>query len=428
MSYKITKKEKNNLEVEITISAEDWENAVEATYQAEKGRFSIQGFRKGKAPRKVVEKTYGEMVFFDGAFDRAFSTEYGKFLDENKDFEPIAQPDVKIDKFSKDGIVATATVCGAPEVKLGAYKGLNLTKEKLTVKKEEVEKELSLVAERSARYVDASEDAAKMGDFATIDFVGMVDGEVFDGGSATNYRLELGSKSFIDTFEDQIVGMKVGDSKDVNVTFPENYQAENLKGKPAVFKVTLQKIERKELPEINDAFASNVSEFETLEEYKKDIEKRLQIKKDKEAERKLENDLIEQIVKNSEVEVPNVLVERQLDMFIQDLETRLSYQGLKIDQYLEYLGTTVEKLREERKDQATETCKTRLVLEELIKKENLFVTDEELDAKLEENAKMYKKSLEDYKKSLDNHTIAYFENDILMKKVLDFLKANNNIA
>ena len=265
-------------------------------------------------------------------------------------------------------------------------------------------------------------------DFASIDFVGMVDGEVFDGGSATNYRLELGSKSFIDTFEDQIVGMKVGDSKDVNVTFPENYQAENLKGKPAVFKVTLQKIERKELPEINDAFASNVSEFETLDEYKKDIEKRLQIKKDKEAERKLENDLIEQIVKNSEVEVPNVLVERQLDMFIQDLETRLSYQGLKIDQYLEYLGTTVEKLREERKEQAKETCKTRLVLEELIKKENLFVTDEELDAKLEENAKLYKKSLEDYKKSLDNHTIAYFENDILMKKVIDFLKANNNIA
>lgn len=428
MSYKITKKEKNNYEVEITISAEKWEEAVEATYQAEKGRFTVQGFRKGKAPRKVIEKNYGEMVFFDGAFDRTFSEEYGKFLDENKDFEPIVQPDVKIDKFGKEGMVVTATVAGVPEVKLGAYTGLTVKKESKTTTADEVEAELKMVAERSARFVDVSDDEAKMGDFATIDFVGMIDGEIFEGGSATNYRLELGSKSFIDTFEEQIVGMKVGDNKDINVTFPENYQAENLKGKPAVFKVTLEKLERKQLPEINDEFASNVSEFETLDEYKKDIEKRMNIKKEQEAERKLENDLIEQIVNASEVEVPEILVERQLDMFIKDLETRLSYQGLKIDEYLGYLGTDVEKLREERREQAKQSCKTRLVLEDIIKKENLLVTDEELDAKLKEMADLYKKDLEEYKKSIDNHTIAYFENDILMKKMLDFLKANNNIA
>ena len=285
-----------------------------------------------------------------------------------------------------------------------------------------------MVAERSARFVDVSDDEAKMGDFATIDFVGMVDGEIFEGGSATNYRLELGSKSFIDTFEDQIVGMKVGDNKDVNVTFPANYGAENLQNKPAVFKVTLEKIERKQLPEINDAFASNVSEFETLEDYKKDIEKRMNIKKEQEAERKLENDLIEKIVDASEVEVPEILIERQLDMFIKDLEARLSYQGLKLDEYLGYLGTDVQKLREERKEQAKQSCKTRLVLEELIKKENLYVTDEELNAKLQEMADLYKKDLEEYKKTLDNNTIAYFENDILMKKLLDFLKANNTIA
>ena len=428
MSYKITKQEKNNYEVEITISAEAWENAVEQTYQAEKGRFAVQGFRKGKAPRKVIEKNYGDMVFFDGAFDRVFSEEYGKFLDENKEFEPIAQPDVKIDKFGKEGMVITATVAGAPEVKLGAYKGLTVKKEIVKTKAEEVEKELKMVAERSARFVDVSDDAAKMGDFATIDFVGMVNGEIFEGGSATNYRLELGSKSFIDTFEEQIVGMKVGDNKDINVTFPENYHADELKGKPAVFKVTLEKLERKELPEVNDEFASNVSEFETLDEYKKDIENRMNIKKEQEAERKLENDIIEKIVKASEVEVPEVLVERQLDMFIKDLETRLSYQGLKLDEYLGYLGTDVEKLRNERKEQAHETCKTRLVLEELIKVENLYVSDEELDAKLQEMADVYKKSLEDYKKTLDNHTLAYFENDILMKKLIDFLKSNNTIA
>lgn len=428
MSYKITKKEKNNYEVEITISAEEWENAVEATYQADKNRFSVQGFRKGKAPRKVIEKNYGEMVFFDGAFERAFSEEYGKFLDENKDFEPIVQPDVKIDKFGKEGLVVTASVAGVPEVKLGAYTGLTVKKECKKATKKEVEDELKMVAERSARFVDASDDEAKMGDFATIDFVGMVDGEIFEGGSATNYRLELGSKSFIDTFEDQIVGMKVGDNKDVNVTFPANYGAENLQNKPAVFKVTLEKIERKQLPEINDAFASNVSEFETLEDYKKDIEKRMNIKKEQEAERKLENDLIEKIVDASEVEVPEILIERQLDMFIKDLEARLSYQGLKLDEYLGYLGTDVQKLREERKEQAKQSCKTRLVLEELIKKENLYVTDEELNTKLQEMADLYKKDLEEYKKTLDNNTIAYFENDILMKKLLDFLKANNTIA
>ena len=428
MSYKITKKEKNNYEVEITISAEEWENAVEATYQADKNRFSVQGFRKGKAPRKVIEKNYGEMVFFDGAFERAFSEEYGKFLDENKDFEPIVQPDVKIDKFGKEGLVVTASVAGVPEVKLGAYTGLTVKKECKKATKKEVEDELKMVAERSARFVDASDDEAKMGDFATIDFVGMVDGEIFEGGSATNYRLELGSKSFIDTFEDQIVGMKVGDNKDVNVTFPANYGAENLQNKPAVFKVTLEKIERKQLPEINDAFASNVSEFETLEDYKKDIEKRMNIKKEQEAERKLENDLIEKIVDASEVEVPEILIERQLDMFIKDLEARLSYQGLKLDEYLGYLETDVQKLREERKEQAKQSCKTRLVLEELIKKENLYVTDEELNAKLQEMADLYKKDLEEYKKTLDNNTVAYFENDILMKKLLDFLKANNTIA
>lgn len=428
MSYKITKKEKNNYEVEITISAEEWENAVEATYQADKNRFSVQGFRKGKAPRKVIEKNYGEMVFFDGAFERAFSEEYGKFLDENKDFEPIVQPDVKIDKFGKEGLVVTASVSGVPEVKLGAYTGLTVKKECKKATKKEVEDELKMVAERSARFVDASDDEAKMGDFATIDFVGMVDGEIFEGGSATNYRLELGSKSFIDTFEEQIVGMKVGDNKDVNVTFPANYGAENLQNKPAVFKVTLEKIERKQLPEINDAFASNVSEFETLEEYKQDIEKRMNIKKEQEAERKLENDLIEKIVDASEVEVPEILVERQLDMFIKDLEARLSYQGLKLDEYLGYLGTDVQKLREERREQAKQSCKTRLVLEEIIKKENLYVTDEELNAKLQEMADLYKKDLEEYKKTLDNNTVAYFENDILMKKLLDFLKANNTIA
>lgn len=426
MSYNIRKNENNKLEVEIVISQEKWEESIQKSYEETKGKYSVQGFRKGKAPRKVIEKQYGEGVFFDYALEIAFAEEYNDFLDKNLEIEPIAQPNVKIEKFEKEGIVMVATVDLMPQVKLGAYTGLTAEKSKETVKPEEVENELKKVAERSARFVEVNEEA-KLGDFATIDFVGSVDGKIFEGGTAQGYRLELGSKSFIDTFEDQVVGMKVGDEKDVNVTFPENYGEKSLAGKPAVFKVTVQKIERKELPEINDEFAANVSEFENLEDYKKDIEARLTKRLEADKERRVENDLIDQVVKGSEVEIPEVLIDRQLDIFMRDLEMRMSYQGIKLEDYLNYVGTTVEALREERKEQAKETVKTRLVLEELVKKENMVVTDAELDKVLSETAEKYKKTAEEYKKSLDDRTIAYYQNDILMKKLLDFLKTNNNI-
>ena len=251
MSYTIRKKENNQLEVEIKISQEKWEQSIQKSYEETKGKYTVQGFRKGKAPRKVIEKQYGEGVFLDYALEIAFSEEYNDFLDKNLDIEPIAQPDVKIEKFEKEGIVLVATAPLMPEVKLGAYTGLTVEKGKEKVKKSDIEEELKKIAERQARFVETDEEA-KLGDYATIDFVGSVDGEIFDGGTAQGYRLELGSHSFIDTFEDQIVGMKVGDEKDVNVTFPENYHEKSLAGKPAVFKVTVQKIERKEIPEIND--------------------------------------------------------------------------------------------------------------------------------------------------------------------------------
>lgn len=426
MSYRIRKKENNKMEVEIIISQEKWEESIQKSYEETKSKYSVQGFRKGKAPRKVIEKQYGEGVFLDYALEIAFADEYNKFLDENLNIEPISQPDVKIEKFEKEGIVLLATTELMPEVKLGKYKDLTVEKNKDKVKKEDIENELKNIAERQARFVESNEEA-KLGDFATIDFTGSVEGKIFDGGTAQGYRLELGSHSFIDTFEDQIVGMKVGDEKDINVKFPDNYHEKSLAGKPAMFKVVVQKIEKKEIPEINDEFASNVSEFETLEDYKNDIKKRLNEKLEKEKERNVENELIGKIVKDSEVEIPNILVEKQLDMFIKDLETRLSFQGIKLEDYLNYLGTTIQDLRKERNEQAKETVKTRLVLEELIKKENMIVTEDELDKTLEETAKTYKKTVGEYKKSLDNRTIAYYQNDILMKKLLDFLKTNNNI-
>lgn len=426
MSYKIRSKEKNNLEVEIVISEKKWEESLQKAYEETKNKYSVQGFRRGKAPRKVIEKQYGESVFFDYALEIAFADEYNEFLDKNLEIEPIAQPDVRIEKFEKSGIVLVASAPLMPEVELGSYTGLTVEKGKEKVKKADVEAELKSVAERQARYVESTKPA-ELGDFATIDFAGSVDGEIFEGGTAQGYRLELGSHSFIDNFEDQLVGTTVGEEKDVNVTFPENYHEKSLAGKKAVFKVVVQKIEKKEIPEITDEFAANVSEFENLEDYKKDIEKRLSQKLEQEKERKVENDLLEKIVQSSKVEIPEILVERQLDIFIRDLETRLSFQGLKLEEYLDYVGTNVSDLRKERREQAEQTVKTRLVLEALVKKENMVVSEEELDSALKETAERYKKTVEEYKKSLDDRTIAYYQNDILMKKLLDFLKSNNNI-
>ena len=347
-------------------------------------------------------------------------------LDKNLEIEPIAQPDVRIEKFEKSGIVLVASAPLMPEVELGSYTGLTVERGKEKVKKSDVEAELKAVAERQARFVESTKPA-ELGDFATIDFAGSVDGEIFEGGTAQGYRLELGSHSFIDNFEDQLVGTTVGEEKDVNVTFPENYHEKSLAGKKAVFKVVVQKIEKKEIPEITDEFAANVSEFENLEDYKKDIETRLSQKLEQEKERKVENDLLEKIVEASKVEIPEILIERQLDIFIRDLETRLSFQGLKLEEYLDYVGTNVSDLRKERREQAEQTVKTRLVLEALVKKENMVVSEEELDSALKETAEKYKKTVEEYKKSLDDRTIAYYQNDILMKKLLDFLKSNNNI-
>lgn len=426
MSYKIRSKEKNNLEVEIVISEKKWEESLQKAYEETKNKYSVQGFRKGKAPRKVIEKQYGESVFFDYALEIAFADEYNEFLDKNLEIEPIAQPDVRIEKFEKSGIVLVASAPLMPEVELGSYTGLTVERGKEKVKKSDVEAELKSVAERQARFVESTKPAG-LGDFATIDFAGSVDGEIFEGGTAQGYRLELGSHSFIDNFEDQLVGTTVGEEKDVNVTFPENYHEKSLAGKKAVFKVVVQKIEKKEIPEITDEFAANVSEFENLEDYKKDIEKRLSQKLEQEKERKVENDLLEKIVEASKVEIPEILIERQLDIFIRDLETRLSFQGLKLEEYLDYVGTNVSDLRKERREQAEQTVKTRLVLEALVKKENMVVSEEELDSALKETAERYKKTVEEYKKSLDDRTIAYYQNDILMKKLLDFLKSNNNI-
>ena len=427
--YEIVKNENSEVEVKITLNHEEWEGYVEKAYQENKGKFNIQGFRKGAAPRKIIEKNYGEGVFYDEALDIAFVEQYSKFLNENTGLDIIDQPTLTVDKFDKDQVIITAKAPLLPEVTLGEYKGLTIGKYTEVVDEARIEKELNQARERSARFVEAGEGVeAKLGDFATIDFTGFVDGKEFDGGKAEDYRLELGSHSFIDTFEDQIVGMKVGDERDINVTFPEDYPAEELKAKPAVFKIVLKKLENKELPELDDEFASNISEFETLEDYKADLRKHMQESVNERIKRENENRLIAKVVENATVEIPNVLIERQLDMFLRDFEMRLSYQGLKLADYCKFTNTTEEDLRASYKPQAENAVKTRLCLEKLMDVEGIIVTDEELDARLAKDAEKYKTTIEKYKKTINDSNLAYIKNDMLMDKVIDFLTKNNTIA
>ena len=424
--YTIKKLENNKYQITITADKDTWEKYVEHAYEENKEKFNIEGFRKGKAPRAIIEKNYGASVFYDDALDHLFAHEYQEALASDKDIEPVSNPEIKIDKFDKDGIVLIAEAQSMPEVKLGKYKGLTLKKATGTVSDEDVEKELNQSRERQARYVEVERES-KEGDYVVIDFTGYTDQKAFEGGSAQDYRLKLGSHTFIEGFEDQLVGLKKGDKKDVKVTFPVDYFSEDLKGKDAIFDVTVKKVEEKTLPPLDDEFASNVSEFETLADYKADIKKHLEENLQAKLKREDENNLIETIVKSSEVEIPDVLVERQLDSFIEDFAMRLGYQGYKLEDYLKQTNTTEEELREERREQAKEVVKTRLVLETIVKQENLDVTEKELDEKLAVTAEKYGKSLEEYKKNLGDRNIAYIQNDILMQKLLSLLTNSNTL-
>lgn len=427
MEYKSKKLEKNQIEVEFKFSHDEWEKATEFAYEKNKGRFNIQGFRKGKAPRKVIEKLYGEGIFFDDALDEVFSHAYNDYLETEKDVLPIAHPDIKLQSFDENGLVLIATIQVVPEVTLGAYTGLEFKKNKAKIKESDIDAELERLRQKQVRFVEVLNRPAQLGDMAEIDFVGSVDGKKFEGGAANNYKLELGSHSFIDTFEDQIVGMNAGEDKVVKVKFPEGYPEEKLAGHDAEFAVTLHKIEEKELPELNDEFASSVSEFETLDDLKADIKAKLEKNLEIKVERELENAMVDKIVDSSEVEIPQILIDRQQDAFIRDFELRLQYQGMTMESYLKATNSTIEQMKETTLDQAKRQVKIRLVLEALIKKENLLVSETELMAKIKSMADLYKKDVEQYKKQLGERQIAYMENEMLMDKLFAYLKDNNII-
>lgn len=426
MNYQVEKKE-GSVKFTFTVSHDEWESEIEQTYLKTKGKYSVPGFRKGHATRKMIENFYGQSVFFDDAINNCVRKGYSKALDENEDIFPVDEPQVDIAKFDDKELVFTVEVVVKPEVQLGKYTGIKLDKVEYTVKQSDVKAELERARERLSRNEEVSDRALKNGDTANIDYSGSVDGVKFVGGTAEKQDLVIGSKTFIPGFEEQLIGMNVGDSKDITVKFPEEYHAKDLAGKDAVFAVKLNSITVKVLPELNDAFAQEASKFDTLAEYKEDIKKTLTENAKSRAEAENENNLIKAIVDDAKVEIPDAMIETQLDYIVQDFSYRLSYayRGMKFEDYLKYSSTTMEEFRKDRREEALNTVKTRLTLEAVIKAANIEVSHEDLEAKVKELADQTKKSVEEVKAS---GQLPYIRNEILMTRTMDFLKENNSFV
>ncbi len=426
MNYQVEKKE-GSVKFTFTVSHDEWESEIEKTYLKTKGKYSVPGFRKGHATRKMIENFYGQSVFFDDAINNCVRKGYSKALDENEDIFPVDEPQVDIAKFDDKELVFTVEVVVKPEVQLGKYTGIKLDKVEYTVKQSDVKAELERARERLSRNEEVSDRALKNGDTANIDYSGSVDGVKFVGGTAEKQDLVIGSKTFIPGFEEQLIGMNVGDSKDITVKFPEEYHAKDLAGKDAVFAVKLNSITVKVLPELNDAFAQEASKFDTLAEYKEDIKKTLTENAKSRAEAENENNLIKAIVDDAKVEIPDAMIETQLDYIVQDFSYRLSYayRGMKFEDYLKYSGTTMEEFRKDRREEALNTVKTRLTLEAVIKAANIEVSQEDLEAKVKELADQTKKTVEEVKAS---GQLPYIRNEILMTRTMDFLKENNSFV
>ena len=425
MDYKIKKLEKSMVQINLTLSKAEWDKEVEDAYNKNKGKFKVEGFRQGKAPRRVIEKMYGENVFYEEALSEGFYKAYMQILSKEKDLEPVDAPNLTVKSMGANGIELEAQVVTKPEVKVNKYKGFGVEVEAKKVSKKDVDAELEKARQQHARMVEVEREV-KVGDVANINFSGSIDGVKFEGGTGENYDLEIGSHSFIEGFEDQLVGLKAGEDKDVDVTFPADYHATELAGKPAVFACHINAVKEKQLPELNDEFASNVSEYETLEEYRKETEEHLQHHLDEHAKVDAENKIMDLILENTTVDIPEVMVENELNEIMRDMEYRLMYQGLTLDAYCNYMKTTVEELKESRRESAVKSVKIRLALSYILEKEKLTIEDKEVDEKIAEMAKHSTKSLKEFKANLPEERINYIKNEILMSKLLAFLLENNS--
>ena len=401
MSYTVENLEKSMAKITITVDADAFEEAMVKSYNKNKKNISVQGFRKGKAPRKMVEKLYGPEVFYEDAANFAIPDAY-----EGKDF------------------VFTATVAVKPEVTLGDYKGIEVEKKTVKVMAADVNAEIDKVREQNSRMITVENRGIKKDDTAVIDFEGFVDGEPFQGGKGEDYSLVIGSHSFIDTFEDQLVGKKAGEEVDVNVTFPEEYHEASLKGKPALFKVTVKEIKKKELPKLDDEFASEVSEFETLKEYKASVKKNLTERRKEEAKREKENEVVEKVVENITVELPEPMVDEQTQQMIQEFAGRLSSQGLSFDQYMQMTGMTVDALMGQMKPEAEKRIRTRLALEAIVDAEKIKATAKDIDKEIENMANMYQMEVDKIKEMIGDAEKEQIGKDLAVQKAVDFVVKN----
>lgn len=425
MKYTLEKKD-TSVVVTLNITAEEWVKHTDEAFEKTKANYQHAGFRKGHVPRKVLENAYGPHFLDEDALDCCFPTYYSEALESDKDIEVLDHPQLNDFRRNEDGsvlVVAEAPI--KPVVTLGQYTELTIEKAEDKVSDAEFKVELDRVLERYSRMVAVDGRAVENGDEVTIDYVGTVDGVAFEGGSADEQKLVIGSGRFIPGFEEQLIGMNIDEERDINVKFPEEYHAEQLKGKDSVFHIKLHKIEKKEIPELTDEFVKDVSEFETVEAYKNDLMEKLSSDKTKRAETLNENKLVDTIVDNATVAESSVLIEREIDYFMGDFERMLGNQGIKLADYVKYTGQTIEKMREENKDRAIKSVKSQLVIDAIVAKENLVATKEQIEEQIEAAAKEEGKEIEEFKKSLPQGALSYFARQATVKNFFDYIKANN---
>ena len=424
MNVQVENLEKNMAKLTVEVPAEELEKALQAAYMKEKNKISVPGFRKGKVPRQMIEKMYGAAIFYEEAANILIQDNYAQAMEESG-ADIVSRPVIDVVQIeSGKPFIFTAEVAVRPEVKLGKYKGVQVTKVDTTVTDEEVDNAVEAERQKNARMVTVTDRAAANGDTAVIDYEGSVDGVPFEGGKAENHSLELGSHSFIDTFEDQIVGHNAGDEFDVNVTFPTEYHAAELAGKPAVFKVKLHEIKVKELPELNDEFAQDVSEFDTLDEYKADVRKHLEVEKENEAKRTKEDEAITKIIEKSEMEIPEAMIETQCENMVNDFAQRIAQSGLTMEQYMQFSGMTLDKLKEQVRPEAEMRIKSSLVLEQIAKDENIEISDEEVDAEIERMAAQYGMEADKLKEYMGESEKTSMKRDLAVTKAVDLIMEN----
>ena len=428
MNYQVETAEKSTVKVTITFTPEEWNGAIDKAYQQNRGKYAVNGFRKGKVPKSVLEMYYGKGLFYEDALNLLYAEHYGEILDKEKDnFTAVGDPSLSVDDISDEKVVLIAEVPVKPDVEIESYKGMKITEYVYTVSDSDVDKDIEDTRLRLAKDEEVTDRPARMTDTVNIDFLGKKDGEPFEGGEAKGYDLTLGSHQFIPGFEEGVVGMSVGETKDIDITFPEDYQAEELKGQPAVFTVTLNKITGKVLPELDDEFAKKMGS-DSVDAYRAKVKERLERNAASRSLNETENSIITEIAKNAKAEIPQAMIDKQNEYALQRLEYNLMYQGIRLEDYLKYLNTTREAYMHTFDEESRRTVLHQLIVEKLIKLENIDASEEEIENKIAEQAKSVGKEAEEYKKTMDPRQREYIESDIKVTKLFDFLKANNEMV